>query len=130
MFLLEWYREFLSIKHENKVCESCETLRRELEIAHHEKQLLIDALNPKQVVSNENTNVTQMRPKRVPWSVRRNELEIEARREAQLKARKNEEMSKPTVVTIPPIVAAETISIEELEKELGVVEEIRENAGH
>lgn len=113
MFLLKWYREYLEVKG-NKVCESCETLKHQLEVANYEKKQLLDRLlfTPPPVSVEPAPEITT--PKSLPWRARRQILEAEDRE----KARAMREAAKPDAV----------ISTEDLEKELNVVEKARENA--
>lgn len=109
MFLLDWYREWKTIK----VCQSCETLKLQLDIANMEKKQLLDrVLEPpreREVVEKEPVQVSL--PRTIPWKVRQQILE----REDREVARARREAAKP-----------DTISTEDLEKELKVVEQIRE----
>jgi hypothetical protein len=64
------------LKAENKICESCETLRKQLEIANFEKERLLSRLleKPEQpIVDNKPVNITP--PKTIPWRVRQQMLE-------------------------------------------------------
>jgi hypothetical protein len=98
-----------------RVCASCETLKHQLEIANYEKREILNKLikEPEQSITNP-TNYNEMRPRTVPWNVRRQELEAEDRRRAQLLKEKEKELK---------VVSSDSIkdsSVDELEKELGV----------
>lgn len=114
-------REELKLQHADelheresiKVCESCQTLTRQLEIANAEKERLLDRLleitNPsKQVITQETPKVSM--PRAIPWNMRRQMLENEDRRKAQL--------SRQAPKADAPIV--ERADIKDLEKDLGV----------
>ncbi len=139
--MFNWLKEILDIKYENrmrnaqlwkeqqmgsfeiekdkKVCESCETLRQQLEIANYEKsQLLATILHkPEPVKDTEPVAITK--PRTIPWHVRRQMLETEDREKARII--RNAPKPDSTV--------AETISTEDLEKELGVAETTRQAEG-
>jgi hypothetical protein len=96
-------------------CESCETLRSQLSLANHEKdQLLKYILEPRQefqaalptVIHDE--NVESIKPKIVPWHVRKQMLETEDRRQAELLRESKKNVSA---------------AVEELERNLGIVSE-------
>lgn len=126
MFLLEWYQRWLEIRsiykreraeltQENKICASCETLKLQLEIANYEKQQLLNRLlappvTEERPVAPEPTTV--LRPRNVPWAVRRQMLE----REDRIKAATLRNAAKP-----------DSVATEELEKELNVAEQTRES---
>lgn len=103
MFLLDWYHEWIHIRAEyrrsllelnkdskeveivDKQCQSCETLRQQLDIANYEKKVLLEKLLfkpepvPERTVAPEPVN----RPVGVPWAVRRQMLEREDREKAR-----------------------------------------------
>jgi hypothetical protein len=66
-------------------CESCDTLRRQLEIRNHEYDLLLNRLlaKPEPVVEDK-TPVEVSRPRNIPWRVRQQELEAADRERARL----------------------------------------------
>lgn len=99
-------------REDTRICQSCETLKSQLEIANLEKQKLLDRLleKPQPEIPREPVQVT--RPVHVPWNVRRQMLEAEDRRKAQLMKQ-----------------APQPISTEDLEKELDVASEAREAEG-
>ncbi len=113
MFLLKWYREYLTIRSE-RVCEGCEVLRHQLEVSNYEKKQLLDRLleRPEPIIEKPPVAITP--PTSLPWRARRQILEAEDRE----KARAMREAAKPDA----------TVSVEELEKEMNVVEKARENA--
>ena len=72
-------------REESKTCSSCETLIRQLEIANHEKQLLLDRLLKEPTVELPKSLPDKYDPPRqIPWAVRRQMLEAEDRRRAQI----------------------------------------------
>lgn len=91
-------------------CESCETLRMQLAIANEEKKQLLDSIldmtKPK-VETNIPINLTNSTQRAIPWRVRKEMLESESRKTAELLKRKVEEMK--------PI---EKLDISDLEKEV------------
>jgi ribosome-binding ATPase YchF (GTP1/OBG family) len=130
MFLLRWYKEWLNIratysasklnlareKHEDEtLCQSCETLKHQLEIANIERTRLIERLleKPEKLVES-GSPIEISKPRMVPWNVRRQMLEREDREQARLMRN----APKPESET--------TESIAELEKEMGMVAEERE----
>lgn len=107
MFLLKWYREYKEIK--NKHCESCETLRQQLEIANYEKRLLLDRIMEKPAPVVETPPIPISLPKTIPWTVKKQMLEAEDREKAKLLR------NAPKPVQ----------TVEEIEKELGIVDEAK-----
>lgn len=112
-------------KEDASICQSCEILKVQLEVANREKQQLLQALLPKpmQTPTASENNLEPIRGRHVPFNVRRQILESESRREAVLMAAKQKEMTEvpkdisvKTAISVP----AQNQSIEDLEKELGV----------
>ena len=98
---------------DERICPSCETLQKQLEIANHEKERLLDKLLERPEKPIETGPPMQMtRPKTIPWNVRRQMLEAEDRKRAEL------------LRNAPKPQPAE--SVEDLEKELDVVQQERE----
>ena len=93
-------------QNEIQVCQSCETLKQQLEIVNYEKRELLNKLirEPEPLAQ---PDFSQMRPKAVPWNVRRQELEAEDRRKAQIIREKEKELKSIS-------------NVDDLEKELGV----------
>jgi hypothetical protein len=93
---------------ENRVCQSCETLKEQLDRANYENQRLLDKLvftEPKVEISSKPVEVPI---RNIPWHVRRQMLEAEDRERARLMR----EAPKP-------------IPVEDLEKEMEIAEETR-----
>lgn len=104
--LYKWF------KIEPPPCESCETLKMQLAIANHEKeQMLSTILSFNKPVESAPTTVIdyeKLRPKMTTWNVRRQMLEAEDRKAAQLLA----ESKKRSI----------NEQINELENEVGIGE--------
>ena len=132
MFLLKWYEEFCRIRFNNRsikqefehrnhreekeirICESCETLKQQLEIANYERAKLLDRIMEKPEPVVERPEPPQMtRPRMMPWAIRQQMLEREDRAKAH--AQRNAAQPDKTEVTI-----------EDLEKELDVASATRE----
>lgn len=125
MFLLDWYKEYLEIKYnsrklknevvvEEKVCQSCETLRQQLEFSNYEKTQLLNKLLKEPEPIKEVVAPQITRPRSMPWNVRRQLLEQEDR----VKAQRMKDAPKPDVVKE---------STEDLEKDLQIAEQDRES---
>jgi hypothetical protein len=118
--MFNWIREYLELKYEFKErsskCESCETLKMQLEIANHEKSQLLTRLLEKpesEVRPVQTEEIKPIMPKTVPWNVRRQMIEAEDREKAKLMR-----------IAPKPIVKTE-----DLEKELLDAEKSREAEG-
>ena len=101
---------------DNKVCASCETLQRQLEIKNHECEQLLDKLlkEPEAPVTQSAPPISQVKPRTVPWAVRRQMLEAEDRKKAELLRK----APKPNPV--------DSVDTADLERELDVVAAERE----
>lgn len=148
MFLLRWYERFLQIRLEaeglrinlarERVCESCEYLKAEIEKKDQLVKELIDKLTdkPTETISTEQKQEPIV-PRFTPWRVRRQMMEAEDRVRAQ-KMRENQELMQqagikqaiPSVainaqkeVTIAPADDPDVIA---LEKEMNLIAEQRE----
>lgn len=113
-----WLKEFYEVRairraelreeRANNVCESCETLKRQLEIRNHEYDLLLNRVLEKPAQPVEDKSPVELsRPRHVPWRIRQQELEAADRQRAQLLR----DAPKPIQEPGP-------ISTEELEKEV------------
>ena len=91
-------------------CLSCETLKQQLAIANREKEMLLERILEKPAPIVETNPVPVTIPKTIPWRVRQQMLESESK----VKARLMKEAPQPD-------------SVEDLEKELDVVEKERVN---
>ena len=91
-------------------CESCDTLRRQLEIANHQNEQLLTRLIEKPAPAIETREpVAISRPKNIPWNLRKQMLEAEDRHAAKLMR----EAPKPDTVKV---------DVEDLEKEILAVQ--------
>ena len=114
-----WFHRFLhphcphckEEREDAKICLSCETLRQEVERLIYENQTLLNRVLQTNTVPEEPKIAPPMmtKPKGMPWAVRRQMLEAEDRRKAQLLR----DAPKPQ-------------DVEELEKELDVATAERE----
>lgn len=97
-------------RQEKKICQSCETLTMQLALSNNEKERLLNKLleKPSEPVHTEAPEITHKL--NVPWKVRQQMLEAEDRKKAQLMR----DAPKSQVIM-------KTETIENLEKELGVV---------
>jgi hypothetical protein len=102
--------------YEDKVCKSCETLKEQLAIANIEKRQMLESIlsltaKPAENQSSPPVDYEKLKPKMMTWNVRRQMLEAEDRKAAQVLAeqRKNKDVEK---------------DIEELEKEVGIAHDI------
>jgi len=124
MFLLNWYRQWKTIRaefHEDKVCVSCESLKQQVEILQYNNNQLLGALThkPEIIERTIDPNLKPMLPRRVPWAQRRQMLEQEDRHRAELLRNKEKEMT-------PPVASVASTTLEALEEEVGVVDAERE----
>lgn len=101
---------------ENKVCQSCETLKMQLSITNHEKEQMLQTIlslsRPQAEAPPTPVDYEKVKPRMTTWNVRRQMLEAEDRRAAQILA----EQKKKSV--------AEQIA--DLEKEVGIETEVKE----
>lgn len=102
---------------ENKVCQSCETLKMQLSIANIEKKQMLESIlsmtKPNEVQGTPPAiNYENIKPRMMTWNVRRQLLEAEDREKAKILAKQKEQ--KPV---------AEQIA--NLEKEVGIKEEVK-----
>ncbi len=100
-------------REDSMVCESCETLKQQLEIANYEKKQLMDRILEKPALESKPELREVTVPRAVPWPVRRQMLEAEDREKARLMR----EAPKP-------------VSTEDLEKELDIAAKAREAQGN
>jgi hypothetical protein len=78
----------------NKSCESCETLKMQLNIANDEKARMLKTIlsfyEPKVDETTEHRDVEPIRPKTIPWSVQRHMLEADSRKRARILREQND----------------------------------------
>lgn len=95
-------------------CHSCETLKIQLALKNEENTKLLNTIlemnKPKEEIKVETRTIQPVQPKNIPWSVRRQMIEAEDRKAAELIAKKAREAAEQGVDE----------TIRELEKELGV----------
>jgi hypothetical protein len=98
---------------DEKVCNSCEILKEEVAHLRNENRRLIDSITTKPEVEEIRTQApVPISPKRtVPWAVRKQMLEQEDRQKARARAN-----------------AARPDTVEDLEKEMNIVQDEREAA--
>lgn len=115
--LLEIRAEYQGLKKDIQHCESCETLKTQLSIANQEKKALLDRIleKPEPIPTPDDIELKPIYPRGVSWNTRRQMLETESREAAKLLRQKKEE-------------GPDRITIEELEKELDIVEKERDHA--
>lgn len=126
--LLEFIREWIDIRRESKnYCRSCETLREQLNMANHEKKVLLERLiNPPMVVSDAPPLEipSPIIPKIIPWAVKKQMLEQEDRAKAAAIRKVEEDRKKAEEFKQKnPSKQSAELSIEELEKELAIGDE-------
>lgn len=110
---------------DNRVCESCETLKTQLSIANNEKRELLNQImlltRPAENQSSPPVDYEKVKPKMMTWNVRRQMLEAEDRKAAQILAeQKKKDAERAKIKT--------SADIEQLEKELGITEEVKSDA--
>lgn len=143
MFLLSWYNEFLSIRRENErlkielrkesICESCEYLKmqiaREQELNRELMEKLTDKPEP-MVIAEPKVQVPI--PKFIPWKVRKQMLEAEDRRTAQVLKDKQNEMQQALRQTENPNIQGPVVAPDDdpdviaLEQEMDLISKERE----
>jgi len=90
---------------ESKICPTCEVYRSQLELANHEKKLLletIEKINNPIIEEKEFPHTEPIQSRTTPWPIQRKILEREDRiaakltrdKEAELKSKKIEELEK------------------------------------
>ena len=141
-----WFRELLEIRYEFKerkaqlnaatsVCQTCESLKFELERTSREKEQLLNRIlelskpvAPVEVRLPEPTTVQpiQLGKRHIPFAVRREMLEAEDREQARLLKEHQENLAKIRQEHLKPApvsTAKVSPSVSDLEKELGVNQE-------
>lgn len=93
--------ECASLAEEQKICQSCETLKMQLSIANIEKRQMLDSILSQARAGDTEAemkpvNYEELKPKIMTWNVRKNMLEAEDRKTAQILAerKKNESIDK------------------------------------
>jgi len=126
--LLDFLREYINIRRESKsYCKSCETYKEQLNLANHEKRMLLEQfLHPNKPEPVPVEIAPQpIIPQIVPWKIQREMLEKEDRAKAATLRRQAEEEEKARKYAADkrekegPI-EDKGISIDALEKELEI----------
>lgn len=87
---------------EKKVCQSCETLREQLNQVNFEKKQLLDSILQKPVIEQPRIETEELNKINYrPWKVKQALLEAEDRKKAEL-IRKNEELEKELSIEEKP----------------------------
>lgn len=107
------------VEQEKKVCQSCEVLKLQLAIANDEKRQMLETIlsmsnPPKQETAPPPVDWEKLRPRAATWNIRKQMLETEDRRKAQILAQQKKD--------------AITNDIAKLEEELGVQEGVTSDA--
>lgn len=113
---------------DKNVCKSCETLKAQLEIANFEKRQLMDAVlkmgNPQPIISTPETIAPEaLRPRTIPWAVRKQMLEAEDRKQAALMKAAVGERGASGGLKAEVNSESQAKSINKLEAELGIGKE-------
>jgi hypothetical protein len=106
---------------EAETCTSCEALKLELARLHDQNNSLIAGIlhKPTEEQPIDTTELKPIKPRSMPWGVRRGLLEEADRNKAKILREQQRESQQTTpAVTFSPVASA---SIDELEKELGVI---------
>lgn len=101
---------------ETPPCASCDTLREQLAIANVEKRQMLDSIlsltKPSEPAPSPQVDYEKLKPKMTTWNVRRQMLEAEDKKQAQVLAEQRKSV----------VEATRAAEIAKLEKELGVGE--------
>ena len=124
-----WLREYLEIqtsfkerKKELAYCESCETLKTQLALVNQANRDLLDRILTPPTVEDKPVDVSNLIPitsKHTNWKVRQQMLEAEDR--AKLRA-----LEANKAVTTADLNHSKPLTVEDIEKELGVSESVSE----
>lgn len=143
MFLLNWYKELINIRleaeairinHEReKVCENCEYLKLQLEKAQLLNKELIDKLTKQETVNVVQEKVpVDLKPRNIPWNVRRQILEADDRKAAGLRKQVTEQikvnLNPQGVIKETEIAPTDDPDVIALEREMDIISKERENA--
>lgn len=142
MFLLDWYKELLDIRRENErqrielhkeeTCESCEHLKLLLEKQQLLNQDLINKLTEKSVPEPVPAQVpVDIKPRHIPWNVKRQILEADDRKAAALQRQAAEQLKvnitpKGVVVTETEVAPPDDPDVLALEREMDLIASERE----
>lgn len=115
--MFSWLEELYRIRRENKACETCDVLKMENARLLIENGKLLDRIleKPVEQVIEQPKEFKPILPRSgMSWNVRRQMLENESKRQAQIIKQREQEDK------------VEKISTEDLEKELDIVQKERE----
>lgn len=87
MILLDWYRDWLELRRDLRMCQSCEILKTQVEQLRYDNVKLMDRVLEKPQQVEARAPEADLRPianKHISWSVRKQMLEAEDRKKAQL----------------------------------------------
>jgi hypothetical protein len=135
MFLLDWYEKYLQLKQDYKICQTCDYLKNQLEIERQFNKVLMDKLTnkPKTIPVQAERPEPIIKPSFIPWRTRRQLLEAEDRRAAQVMRDKEKELQRAKDVSGPSggvrIADKNDPDVIALEQEMDLIEKERENAG-
>ena len=124
MSISEWFHHLFNPHCEHcNICENCEYLKLQVEkLELKNEQLLQKLLHPNEPeVKIEVKPPEPLRPRHIPWRARRQMLEQEDARAAQIMRQREKEINAEVAPPDDPDVKA-------LEKEMGLIEKERENA--
>lgn len=125
MFFLDWYKEWVRIRDERRVCATCDYLKIQVEIERQFNRVLFEKLTNKSIaeITPEQYKPEPVIPKFTPWRVKKQMLEQEDARAYQIMKKREEELLSG--VNLAPKEDPDVIA---LEKEMGLIEKGREDA--
>jgi hypothetical protein len=135
MFLLDWYEKYLQLKQDYKICQTCDYLKNQLEIERQFNKVLMDKLTnkPEETIKTPERPEPIVKPSFIPWRTRRQLLEAEDKRAAQVMQDKEKELQRAKDVSGPSggvqIAANDDPDVIALEKEMDIIAQEREDAG-
>lgn len=128
MFLLDWYREYLTIRAE-RVCQNCEYLKTQLEIEQQFNKVLFEKLTkqPESLPITVPETVVPA-PKHIPWQVRRQILEGQDKIAAQKLREAQASMKSPSggIIADTKVAPPDDPEVLALEKEMDLIAKERE----
>lgn len=132
MFLLKWYEQWLELRREYKPkppCESCETLKIQVEALREDNRRLLDRMlekpEPEPQRAIDTTTPIIPRGRQLPWKVRQQMLEANDRDVAA--KLKNAPKPRPQPV---PVTTTQDLEDDVLDRELDNAERERQAEGH
>lgn len=123
MFLLDWYREWLEIRSE-RTCQNCDYFKLQIESLQHRNEQLVRQLTQTDVPPVPVTETKEpLKPRFIPWRTRRQMLEAEDARAAQVMRQKQQEIKSAVVAP------SDDPDVKALEAEMEIIEKERTDAG-